>query len=100
MSDEIQIAYNDPKDRYQVIEKVGFASVEDACDALIDSAPTIWGIVQRCRPRIGVVKFRGHILPRISYEYQTLYKYSREYGLRSVEEIEQSEKARKRKVKA
>jgi hypothetical protein len=45
MSDEIQIAYNNPKKRYQVIEKVGFTSVEDACDALIDSAPTIWGIV-------------------------------------------------------
>jgi uncharacterized protein YycO len=84
MSDEIQIAYNNPKKRYQVIEKVGFTSVEDACDALIDSAPTIWGIVQRGRP----------------YEWQTLYKYSRKYGLRSVEEIEQSKKAGKRKAKS
>ncbi len=66
---QIQIAFNNPKKRNEVIEMCNFETIEDACDMLVEKSPSVWGVVQIGRP----------------FEWQTLYKWSRKYGLRKVD---------------
>lgn len=64
-----------------IVRMDGFSSVEDACEAILERDGLIWGVVQVGQP----------------FNWKVIYKYSRKYGLRSVEEIERCNQDRKTK---
>jgi hypothetical protein len=43
---QIQIAFNNPKKRNEVIEMCNFETIENACDMLVEKSPSVWGVVQ------------------------------------------------------
>ena len=65
-TNQIQIAFSKSWKRgSKVTEMTGFATVDEACDALLSQNGVLWGLVQVGYP----------------YNWDTVYKYSRTKGL-------------------
>ena len=64
-TNQIQIAFSKSRKRGTVTEMTGFATVDEACDALLSQNGVLWGLVQVGYP----------------YNWDTVYKYSRTKGL-------------------